>query len=134
MSRPLPEIARGNRGKVRNDLDPLVRRFPALSAPIGAVWQGGVLGDSRVQGPPTYWIEAVVTLTPETAANLQRDTKASASEAPDVPSDLAPAVTDGPWVAGDGLDTAFAAGDYRGRAFLDVKQAVLVLMVVGGSP
>ena len=134
MSRPLPNIDRGNRGKVRNDLEPLTRRFPALGTPLGATWQSGVLGDSRVPGPSTYWIEAVVKVTPETAAALQRDTGVAPTNPPVVPHDLAPALTDGPWFAGDALDRAFATSGFAGRAFLDVENTTLVLLVVGGNP
>jgi hypothetical protein len=132
MSHPLPELSRGDRGEVRHDLDPLVKRFAALGSPRGATWQGGTLGSDRVPGPSTYWIEAVVQLQPGSARQLAEAHAAQPVAAPRIDEALAPALTPGPWVASDQLDGAFRADGFSGRAFLDSGNDALVLLVVGG--
>jgi hypothetical protein len=64
----MPAIQKLNIGKRRVDIEPLTRRFPLLRKPLAAVWYAGTLGSDRVPGPSTYWIDAIVTLAPETAA------------------------------------------------------------------
>ena len=58
---------------MRTDLDPLTKRFPRIGDPVSAQWQSGTLGDDRVPGPSTYWIDAVVELDPEVADRLRLD-------------------------------------------------------------
>lgn len=132
MSRPMPERDRGERGEVRHELEPLTKRFDALGEPRSATWQGGVLS-SRAPGPDLYWIEAVVRLEAGVADELADSTGAVASVRPLVVDDLAEAVTDGPWVAGEELSRAFKGSGYAGNVFLDVGDDVAVLLMVGRS-
>ena len=75
----------------------------------------------------------MVDLTPQAAAQLESASGLTQSSAPEVPEDLASAMTDGPWMTGDSLDRAFATSGFTGRAFLDTEDSVLVLFVVGGQ-
>lgn len=133
LSPPSPEWDRGDRGPVRTDLPPLTSRFPALGTPVAATWQGGVLGDRRAPGPSTYWIEAVVTVPPQTAAALAARVGPPQPAAPSVAAPLAAALPDGPWSAGPALDEAFATGEFSGNVFLAADDAVVVLLMIGGS-
>ncbi len=54
----------------RTDPQPLVDRFSALGTPQQVAWVSGTIGQSRVPGPTTYWIDAIITLSPEQAAGL----------------------------------------------------------------
>jgi hypothetical protein len=132
MSHPLPALSRGDRGPVRHDLEPLVKRFGALGSPRGATWQGGTLGSDRVPGPSTYWIEAVVQLEPGTAHRLVEANGGAPVPPPQIDGALTPALTAGPWAASEPLDGAFRAEGFRGRAFVDEAHDTLVLLLVGG--
>ncbi|MCL2490723.1 MAG: hypothetical protein FWF36_08420, partial [Propionibacteriaceae bacterium] len=50
---------------------PLTKRFPLLGSPVAAIWYSGQMGDDSIPGPTTYWIDAVVTLTPGAAAEIE---------------------------------------------------------------
>jgi hypothetical protein len=54
----------------RTDIQPLTTRFPALGTPEKAAWVSGTMGSDRAPGATTYWIDAVITLTPEQADQL----------------------------------------------------------------
>ena len=56
-------------GKLREEASPLTSRFPALGTPIKVRWMSGTLGTSP--GPSTYWIDAVVWVTPEVGQQLR---------------------------------------------------------------
>jgi len=60
-------------GETRTDLEPLTKRFSALGDPVAATWISGTMGSSDVPGPSTYWIDAVVEVTPAQADELRRD-------------------------------------------------------------
>ena len=49
-------------GGLRTDSDPLTKRYAVLGTPRGVTWVSGTVGDERVPGPSTYWIDAVVVL------------------------------------------------------------------------
>jgi len=57
-------------GERRNDVEPLVRRFPLLGQPVAAVWYSGTMGSDDAPGPSTYWIDAVVTVDADTAHQI----------------------------------------------------------------
>ncbi len=58
---------------MRTDLEPLTKRFSALGGPVSATWMSGTMGDARVPGPSTYWLDAIVELAPMRARDLRRD-------------------------------------------------------------
>lgn len=122
-------------GPMRTDLDPLIRRFPALGAPVTASWQSGVLGNKRVPGPSSYWIDAVVTLQPETARELRSTNSLAPTDSPKVTEDLRKALPPGPWLAGTQLDRIVSAGGsdaYRTQTFIAKDVDVIVLIAEGG--
>jgi len=58
-------------GERRSDVEPLARRFPLIGEPVAAVWYAGTMGSEDVPGPSTYWIDAVVTVDADTAAQIE---------------------------------------------------------------
>ena len=130
---PLASIAQKNgTGALRSELEPLLKRFPPLGRPLGAKWMSGTMGDARVPGPSTYWIDAVVMLQPEHAASLRRQyavTPAAANESPDVVAGLRPHLPAGPWQRSDALDAALSQLAFPCKALLSGDQ--LVLMALG---
>ena len=67
---PTGAASKSGDGTLRTDLEPLTTRFAALGAPVSAQWSSGTMGDSRVPGPSTYWIDAVVVVSPDVASRL----------------------------------------------------------------
>lgn len=57
-------------GGVRTDEAQLRALFPGLPQAEGVSWVTGRRGDDRVPGPSTYYLEAILTVSPETAATL----------------------------------------------------------------
>ncbi len=119
---------------VRSDLDPLLRRFPALGSPVSAAWQSGTLGDSRVPGPTTYWIDAVITLDPDTAATLRKTPSLTPAPTPTVTPALAGHLpADAGWLTSRELQVALASSSWGCEAFLAADTEILVLLGVGDS-
>ena len=119
-------------GEVRSDLAPLTDRFDALGDPVAATWASGTLGDDRVPGPSTYWIDAVVELEPAQAAALvEQYAPTPTQDLPQVVTDLDTSLPAGDLLAGDALDAAFTQDGFRADAYLDAAAGVLVLVAVG---
>jgi hypothetical protein len=121
-------------GTLRHDLAPLSSRIPALAAATSATWCSGTLGDGRVPGPSTYWIDAVVALPAPLADELRGELALSPATAP--PSLEAPARSALPTeelLAGSELDARFSAGSWRSTAFLTKSGSTLVLTIIGGN-
>ena len=123
-------------GERRTDIDPLVKRFPLLGTPTAAVWYSGTMGEARVPGPTTYWIDAVVTVTPATAKEIEADYGVQpTAETPDVvdalrselPSDLRTSAS---------LDGALAQGgdaeSWTVKAYFAPSTGQVVLSARGG--
>ena len=129
---PLASIAQKNgTGELRSELEPLLKRFPQLGRPLGAKWMSGTMGDARVPGPSTYWIDAVVTLQPEHATWLRRQyavAPVAANQAPDVVAGLRPQLPAGPWQRSDALDAALSQQGFQGKALLCGDQLVLTAL------
>lgn len=103
MSTPAPKQI-DERG-LRTDPEPLLRRFPGLGQPASVRWMSGTTGTSGI-GPSTYWIDAVVELTPDAIATL----KPLATGDRALPSGLV-----------DGIATAVPAGRTLGSDALDAR-------------
>jgi len=114
---------------VREDLAPLTKRFQALGEPISARWKSGTMGDPRVPGPSTYWIDAVVQLTPAVADQLAVGT--SSAGAPEVVEDLVVELPAGPWVGSDQLDRTLSANGFGSVVRLAPASGTVVLRSVG---
>jgi hypothetical protein len=127
-----PEPAeRSGSGELRHDLEPLTDRFPTLADTADttdATWMSGTLGDDRVPGPSTYWIDAVVTLDEADYAALQAEVDAQpTTDAPDVDAGLEDELPDGPFLRSDALDTLFSPDGYASTVFLDDATRTIVL-------
>jgi hypothetical protein len=127
---PPASIAQKNgTGELRSDLPPLLKRFPLLGRPDGVQWMSGTMGDPRVPGPSTYWIDAVVQLQPEHAAWLRRQYAVQpGGDRPDVVDGLRALLPAGPWSRSAALDAALSQQGFGGKAYLSGDRLVLVAM------
>ncbi len=116
-------------GEVRHDLGPLTSRFSALGTPVSATWLSGTLA-GEAPGPSTYWIDAVVHVQPDVAAELRAKATGPAPERPDVVEPLRALQPDG-LLVGPQLDAAFAQGRFRATAHIAKDADVVVLTALG---
>ncbi|MFN8074050.1 MAG: hypothetical protein U0Q15_01360 [Kineosporiaceae bacterium] len=128
---------RGDPDPLRTDAEPLTKRFPGLGTPQSLMWQAGALGDERMPGPSSSWIEGVVRLEPDVAARLRAATDLAAVPAPVLDERLDPTlkggVPAGTWKGGRSLDRTVTGGGFSGTAELADDADVLVLHVRGGN-
>lgn len=125
---PGASATRAGTGEMRHDLEPLTDRFPRLTAATDATWMSGTLGDDRVPGPSTYWIDAVVTLDDSDYAALLTETDAQpTTETPVLDPGLEDELPDGPFLRSDALDALFSPDEYRSVVFLDDDARTVVL-------
>lgn len=117
-------------GQVRTDLKPLTTRFSALGEPISATWMSGTLGGDA-PGPSTYWVDAVVKLSPETATSLRKVATTTAADSPDVPAEVKAQIPAGELRRSPALDAKFAEGDFRAKAYLVEGTDTVVLVALG---
>ncbi|GAA3837963.1 hypothetical protein GCM10022243_00540 [Saccharothrix violaceirubra] len=127
--RPASPVKSGT-GELRTDLDPLTARFPLLAAAVKAEWMSGTLGDDRVPGPSTYWIDAVVTLPEATLAEIDRGTREDTTP-PAVVEGLRDRLPGGPYLTGRSLDDAFTTATWSASAYRAKGTDVLVLVARG---
>lgn len=120
---------RDDTAPVREDLAPLTKRFPALGEPISARWKSGTMGDPRVPGPSTYWIDAIVRVTPVVADQLAAGT--SSAGAPEVVEVLRVELPAGPWVASEQLNRTLSASGFGSQVRLDPATGTVVLRSIG---
>lgn len=122
--------------QIRHDLEPLMKRFPAIGHPISATWMGGALGvqsDSRatVPGPSIYWIEAIIELEPSTADTLRSKYAPTASgQIPSLNEGLRTDLPTGHFLTSPELDTALSNKDWRSAAYLHDGSNTLVMRSV----
>ena len=117
-------------GEVRTDLEPLTKRFSALGQPVSATWMSGTLGGDA-PGPSTYWIDAVVKVTPETAATLRAAAPQPTAGTPEVEDGVRSAVPSGQLLTSKALDALFAQGSFRATAYLAADSDTVVLVALG---
>jgi hypothetical protein len=117
-------------GDVRTDLEPLTKRFSALGRPVSATWMSGTLGGDA-PGPSTYWIDAVVEVSPETAATLRAASPEPTTETPDVEDAVRSALPSGQLLRSTSLDALFAEGSFRAKAYLAADSDAVVLVALG---
>jgi hypothetical protein len=123
--------AKSGTGQLRTDAEPVLKRFPLLGRPLALQWMSGTLGDSRVPGPSTYWIDAVADLPAEHAAWLRQNYGlAAGSSATAAPAGLLPPLqallAPGPWQSSRELDAALSQQGFVVRAHLQGDRLVLV--------
>ncbi len=133
VSAPLPtkpSFSKGEVGPLRTDTEPIAKRWPNLGTIISAQWFGGTLGDPRVPGPSTYWIDAVVELEPAAMESLRAQAGTTKPESPDVVNELVPKFPAGPFSRSGALDAA-ARGSFLTRAWLPATGNRLILSGMG---
>jgi hypothetical protein len=117
---------------VRTDRAPIASRFPRLGEFRAVHWVSGRLGDDRVPGPSTYFIEAVVELAPADAAALAaRYPAAAAPTAPQAPPVLATFVPGGPWTRSTALEDGFGPQGWQTTVRIAPDHAVAYVSAVG---
>lgn len=123
---------KGAPNPVRHDPEPLIKRFPALGKPVATSWVSGTMGDPDIPGPSTYWLDSVVELTPEAAAELKsRYQPAPTTERPDVWDTLTPTLPAGGYLMGKELNRAFTSTRVVAKAFLAQDVPVIVITALG---
>ncbi|RUQ98059.1 hypothetical protein [Labedella endophytica] len=125
---PTASAARSGTGEVRHDLEPLTDRFIRLDTATAATWMSGTLGDDRVPGPSTYWIDAIVTLDEADYAALQSETDAQdTTDSPAVDAGIEGELPDGPFLRSDELDALFSPDGYWSVVFLHDATRTVIL-------
>lgn len=117
--------------EIRTDTQPLTSRFPAIGAPVSATWVTWNNADPRVPGPTTYWIDAVITLQPQTARALADLEPAAQAPLPEIADEIRAAVSDGPFVTGAALNNALSTPGWAATGYLDDARNLLVLSATG---
>lgn len=121
---------------MRTDSEPLTSRFPAIGEPLDVRWQSGTLGDDRVPGPSSYWIDAVITLDPAAGDALRDEGDPKSDGTPanlsaELTQDIAALVPAGTLTRSDALDAALATDGWTVDAWLIEGEDVLVVSAVG---
>jgi hypothetical protein len=119
--------------EVRTDRQPIADRFPRLGSFVDTHWVGGRLGDDRVPGPSTYFIEAVVTLSPEDVARLRSEYAFTPAPAgPQPPAPLSPFVEgNSPWSTSTELESGFGPSDWVSSVFVRLDDRVAYVSARG---
>lgn len=117
--------------ELRTDLDPLTKRFTAIGAPVSASWYSGTMGDDRAPGPTTYWIDAVIVLTPETTAELEDLQGSTSTSQPAVVAELQDAIPQGAVTSSPELNAALSEDGWYVTAWLIPSANTLVISALG---
>ena len=124
-------IRKNGDNELRTDLEPLVTRLPRLSDAPSAQWMSGHLGDDRVPGPATYWIDAVVVLDDATLDEAAAVPGLAVAKPPGVVSGLEPSLPEGDLLRSEELDRFFSNPGWFAQAWLSAEEGQVVLLVVG---
>ncbi|PRC41838.1 hypothetical protein C6A85_000000113570 [Mycobacterium sp. ITM-2017-0098] len=117
--------------EIRSDTEPLTTRFPAIGTPDAVTWVTWNSASSDVPGPTTYWIDAVVTLPPQTTTALVTTFQPAADgKTPSVHDMLRSAVPPRPFLTGTALDAALSTSGWVASAYLDRERNQLVLSAI----
>jgi hypothetical protein len=133
VSAPLPtkpSFSKGDVGALRTDTEPISKRWPKLGTIISAQWYGGILGDPRVPGPSTYWVDAVVELEPAVMEALRAKAGTLKAESPDIVDELVPKLPPGPFSRSGALDLA-VQGTFMTRVWLPAAGNRLIIAGMG---
>lgn len=123
-----PPAEKSGSGAIRTDLAPLTSRFPDLGSAGSAIWMSGTMGDDRVPGPSTYWIDAVVTLPPTDHARLGELGPLSVASLPgNFPPELVESIPSSETRTSSELDEAFSPDGFWSEVLLVDDGATLVL-------
>ncbi|MDG4664286.1 hypothetical protein [Mycobacterium sp. 236(2023)] len=116
--------------EIRTDTAPLTERFPAIGEPLTVSWVTWDSATGGAPGPTTYWIDAVVTLAPQTTKALEALKIAAQGKAPEVADELRPAVAGGPFLTGEELDGALSTTGWMATGYLDPARNLLVISAI----
>lgn len=114
-------------GEIRHQLEPLTARFPQLVGAESATWMSGTLGDSRVPGPSTYWIDAIIELPEAQHAELL---KAASTELPlpeDFSQQLHEAIPAGQLATSSELNERFSQERFESAVYVATNGRTLIL-------
>lgn len=126
------EAQKSGTGELRSDTEPLTKRFPVLAGSFGAQWMSGTYGNPDHPGPSTYWIDAVITMSPDQIGNLRSTYHPEpTNETPAVVAGLKEQLPPGPFLTGDALNKAFRHERWWASAYLDPQAGKLVLVATG---
>ena len=102
-----------------------------IGVPEQVSWVTWNSASRGVPGPTTYWIDAVITLAPQTTSTLLRDVAPAAQgRVPSVQDALRPAVPPGPFLSGTALNEALSTSGWSSVAYLDDERNQLVLSAI----
>jgi hypothetical protein len=122
---------RSGTGEIRHDLGPLTERFPQLEGATDATWMSGTLGDDRVPGPSTYWIDAVVTLDEASYAAVRAQAGSTEldedAQLPELDPGLDDVLPSGPFVRSQAIDDAFSVDGRSTVVVLDDATRTVIL-------
>lgn len=113
--------------EIRHDLGPLTTRFPALGSPLSASWVTWNSATDGLAAPTTYWIDAVVTLEPATAALLTAYQPIEEGKRPTVQGVLESELPEGPFLTSAALDETLSSSGRRSAAYLTRTGSQLVI-------
>lgn len=116
---------------LRSDAEPLVMRFPVLGTPSKVRWMSGTLGGGAAPGPTSYWIDAVIWVTPEVATTLRQAQPTATASLPDLVAGLGGQVPSGSYLAGESLNSLFRSSGWWPEALLHSTDDVVVLSAKG---
>lgn len=118
-------------GGLRTDPAPLTKRFAALGTPVDVRWASGTMSDGGAPGPTTYWIDAVVTLSPAVASGLRPYAGSAPSAPPSLVGVVAQSLPTGALRTSAELDARLAAPNWQVHGYLVEGTDVLILTGVG---
>lgn len=125
------QLTKAGSGETRHDSAPLVKRFPQLADLVSATWMSGTLGDGRIPGPSTSWIDAVIELTPaDYDALATQATTASTTAVPGLSPSLVKDVPEGRRLESAELNAQLSPEGFSSTAFLIENTHTLVLLSV----
>jgi hypothetical protein len=113
--------------EIRSDTAPLVDRFPAIGAPDTVSWVTWNSATGGAPGPTTYWIDAVITLQPQTTRVFAELKPLAQGKIPEVAEELRPGVSDGPFLTGAALDDALSTSGWVATGYLDPARNQLII-------
>jgi len=129
-----PTDSKATDGVERHDLGPLVSRVPELAVASEATWYSGTVGDPRVPGPSTYWIDAVVTLPRVVMETILGQYDFAQADVPaDLIPELLPEVPNGRLMSSEALNASWSYFPWFVSVYVSEGTDRLVVLIIGGN-
>ena len=126
------KAAKTGDGRVRDELAPIVRRFPVLKDAKSIQWTSGVMGNPAMPGPSLYWIDAAIQ---PGAALLEKISQLKDLAHAQPPGDMHQAilrlVPEGRYQTSPALDRLFTHGTWLCKAYFEPSQNLVLLLAKG---